>query len=324
VNGSWTVGTKVTNGNQKSVIAYKLNSAAASAGLVVTASFTVGTKWISINGGEWTGYTTLDTSVSATGTKPTTPTVNITTNNANEQLIGFARYDQGAVWTAVPSGWTSRGPALSNGTILADIAESTAGTYTFNPTTSGGSNGNPWTLQVIAFKQSVPGTGAYSLFSANDTPGTTDWNDSNPVEQGVKFQSSVAGTVTAIRFYKGPLNTGTHVGNLWSASGELLATATFSNETSSGWQQVNFSSPVPITANAIYVASYHNSGEYTADQNYFNTAKTNGPLTAPATGNVAGGNGVYVYGSTSAFPTDTNLATNFWVDVVFQPSSSAP
>jgi hypothetical protein len=152
VNGSWTVGTKVTNGNQKSVIAYKFNSAAASAGLVVTASFTVGAKWISINGGEWTGYTTLDTSVSATGTKPTTPKVSITTNNANEQLIGFARYDQGAVWTAVPSGWTSRGPTLSNGTILADIAESTAGTYTFNPTMSGGSNGNPWILQVIAFK----------------------------------------------------------------------------------------------------------------------------------------------------------------------------
>jgi hypothetical protein len=163
---------------------------------------------------------------------------------------------------------------------------------------------------------------AYSLFSANDTPGTADANDTNPVELGVQFQSSVAGTVTAIRFYKGPLNTGTHVGNLWSASGTLLATATFSNETSSGWQQVNFSSPVPITANTIYVASYHNGGEYAADNNYFNTAHTNYPLTAPATGNVARGNGVYVYGSTSAFPTNTYLASNYWVDVVFQPSSS--
>ena len=139
------------------------------------------------------------------------------------------------------------------------------------------------------------------------------------MEPGVQFQSSVPGTVTAIRFYKGPLNTGTHVGNLWSASGTLLATATFSNETSSGWQQVNFSSPVPIMANTIYVASYHSGGEYAADHNYFNTAHTNGPLTAPATGNVADGNGVYVYGSTSAFPTYTYLARNYWVDVVFGP-----
>ena len=139
------------------------------------------------------------------------------------------------------------------------------------------------------------------------------------MEPGVQFQSSVAGTVTAIRFYKGPLNTGTHVGHLWTASGTLLATATFSNETSSGWQQVNFSSPVPITANTIYVASYHNGGEYAADHNYFNTAHTNGPLTAPATGHVADGNGVYVYGSTSTFPTNTYLATNYWVDVVVGP-----
>ena len=31
-----------------------------------------------------------------------------------------------------------------------------------------------------------------------------------------------------------------------------------------------------------YVASYHTNGDYSADPNYFATAKTNGPLTAPA------------------------------------------
>ena len=49
-----------------------------------------------------------------------------------------------------------------------------------------------------------------------------------------------------IRFYKAAANTGTHIGNLWTASGQLLASATFTNETASGWQQVNFASPVPI------------------------------------------------------------------------------
>ena len=38
--------------------------------------------------------------------------------------------------------------------------------------------------------------------------------------------------------------------------GTLLASATFSNETASGWQQVNFSSPVSITAGTTYIASY--------------------------------------------------------------------
>ena len=66
----------------------------------------------------------------------------------------------------------------------------------------------------------------------------------NAVNLGVKFQSDVAGYITGIRFYKGPSNTGTHVGHLWTASGALLATATFTNETASGWQQVNFANPV--------------------------------------------------------------------------------
>ncbi len=34
-----------------------------------------------------------------------------------------------------------------------------------------------------------------------------------------------------------------------------LGTADFSNETASGWQQVMFSSPVPVVANTPYVGS---------------------------------------------------------------------
>ncbi len=53
------------------------------------------------------------------------------------------------------------------------------------------------------------------------------------------------------------------MGDLWTASGALLASATFTNETASGWQQVNFSTPVSITAGTTYVASYHtNTGNY--------------------------------------------------------------
>ena len=38
--------------------------------------------------------------------------------------------------------------------------------------------------------------------------------------------------------------------------GQLLASAPFTNETASGWQQVNFPAPVNIAANTTYVASY--------------------------------------------------------------------
>ena len=60
--------------------------------------------------------------------------------------------------------------------------------------------------------------------------------DPSSVEVGMKFQSSVYGTVTGIRFYKAAGNTGTHIGSLWTAERQLLAQVTFTNETASGWQ----------------------------------------------------------------------------------------
>src|SRR5262249_17904482 len=106
-----------------------------------------------------------------------------------------------------------------------------------------------------------------------------------------------------------------HIGDLWTTSGTLLASATFTNETANGWQQVNFSSPVNITAGTTYIASYETTvGEYSEDDNYFTNALTNGPLTALNT--------VYAYGSSNPFPNNTYRAANYWVDVVFSPSAT--
>ena len=137
---------------------------------------------------------------------------------------------------------------------------------------------------------------------------------------GVKFRSDLAGFITGIRFYKGTGNTGTHVANLWTTGGTLLATANFSGETATGWQQVNFASPVAITANTVYVASYFAPlGHYAGDNGFFaTTGVDNGPIHLLQDG-VSGGNGVYVYGSASAFPSSTWQSSNYWVDVVFTP-----
>jgi hypothetical protein len=176
---------------------------------------------------------------------------------------------------------------------------------------------------TVTVTGTTTGTGV-SLFTGSDTLAAAPVNDPHPVELGVKFQSSQAGTVSAIRFYKGSQNVGTHTANFWNATGTLLATATFTGETASGWQQVTLPSAVAITANTIYVASYHTPGNYSAQSDYFDTAAhTNGPLTAPATSSSAGaGNGVYAYGATSIFPTSSFVGTNYWVDVVFNPSGT--
>ena len=142
------------------------------------------------------------------------------------------------------------------------------------------------------------------------TPPTPDSGDTNSIEVGVKFKSDVAGNITGIRFYKSTANTGTHIGNLWSASGTLLASATFTGESASGWQTVSFASPVSITANTTYVASYFApQGHYPSSTGYFYPPPSPEPLgggsvdspplhalrqsTNPPTAQT---NGVYVYG----------------------------
>ena len=95
-----------------------------------------------------------------------------------------------------------------------------------------------------------------SIWPTNATPSVAAWDDSTSLELGVKFQTDVAGYITGVRFYKGAGNTGTHTGSLWDTQGNLLARATFTNETASGWQNVVFQTPVLITAGTTYVASY--------------------------------------------------------------------
>jgi len=190
------------------------------------------------------------------------------------------------------------------------------GVYKYGPTsafpTETFQSTNYW-VDIVFVPQSTGDT----LFPSTAVPATASHSDSNAVEVGVKFSASTNGTINAIRFYKGSLNTGTHVGHLWNSTGTLLAQATFTNETASGWQQVDFAPPVAITTNTTYVASYFAPvGRYARNVNYFATPLVNGPLTAPA-----GANGVYKYGSTPAFPTETFQSTNYWVDVVFTPRS---
>jgi hypothetical protein len=212
----------------------------------------------------------------------------------------------------------------SNGSVAYDAQ---AGTVTFTPQagftgTAGFSYGitdarGGTATASVAVAVGAPAASA-SLFGAGDVPAIASVNDPSALELGMRFRSSMDGFITGIRFYKGAQNTGPHTGSLWTATGTLLETATFTNETASGWQQVEFATPVAITANTDYVASYHTqSGNYAANGGYFNQARESGPLTAPA-----GNNGLFAYGG-SQFPTGSWNSTNYWVDVVFQGQLAA-
>ncbi|MBK9464979.1 MAG: DUF4082 domain-containing protein [Chitinophagaceae bacterium] len=160
-----------------------------------------------------------------------------------------------------------------------------------------------------------------SIWGSGGSPVNPSVTDNQPIEVGTKFRSTLNGYITGIRFYKGVTNTGIHIANLWSSGGTLLATAPFTSETASGWQEVRFTTPVAVQANTTYIASYFSQNGYFAISPGFftNAGVTNGPLTALQSG-VDGPNGVYEYGG--GFPDDGNTA-NYWVDVLFSEVNPA-
>ena len=137
------------------------------------------------------------------------------------------------------------------------------------------------------------------------------------LDVGVRFRSDSDGSVSAVRFYKGAQNTGSHVGSLWDAYGNRLATVTFAGETASGWQTASFATPVPIRAGATYTASYHlDSRNYALDGTYFRSPRDAPPLHALG--------GVFTT-LAGAFPNQSpRFYSNYWVDVVFNASVTKP
>jgi hypothetical protein len=195
---------------------------------------------------------------------------------------------------------------------------------------TGLTNETAYTFKVAA--TNAVGTGTQSAASVAvtpyasildlGTPSAIDDGDTNSAVLGVKFTAGVAGEIIGIRFYKASTNTGTHIGALWNASGgAALASATFVNESASGWQTVVFASPVEVTAGTTYIASYlAPSGHYSATPGAFASAGIdNGALHALANGTST--NGVYAYSSSSVMPTSSFGSTNYWVDVLFSPAA---
>ena len=284
------------------------------------------------SGGLATGVSAGNTTISATlagVVGSTTLTVGsslltITTTSLPNGVINAAY--TGTLTTSggtSPYLWSLVGGSLPSGLTLDAVngvitgTPTAAGTFSFSiQVTDANSQSATKALSITIIMSTMR-----SIWSSTAMPVTVDnGSDSNAVEVGVKFKSDKAGTIAGIRFYKADANTGSHVGNLWTSNGVLLATANFVNETASGWQQTIFTTPVVISSNTVYVASYHApNGHYSEDLNYFTTQGVdNPPLHALANG-VAGGNGVYAYGSGSVFPNQAWNAANYWVDVVFQP-----
>jgi hexosaminidase len=152
-----------------------------------------------------------------------------------------------------------------------------------------------------------------TIWDTTDLPAAR-YTEGQPLELGLRFQPLVPGRAVGVRFYKAVGDTGTHVGRLWSSTGTLLASATFTGEREYGWHEAAFAGPVQLTPGATYVVSYNTpNGIYGATGGALQTARNVGVLAAPA-----GGNGVFRVGQ-GVFPTESFGATNYFADTVFDP-----
>ena len=170
----------------------------------------------------------------------------------------------------------------------------------------------------LGINVTAPATGSTAtLFNGGGAPAIPDTGAGPSVELGTRFTSDVNGSISGLRFYKAPGDTGPHTVSLWSSTGVLLARATSTSETASGWQQVNFGSPVAISAGATYVASYHStSGRFAMTVGGFASPLASGVLRVPTSG------GVFAYGS-GGFPTQSYASSNYWLDVVLNTTPPA-
>jgi hypothetical protein len=231
------------------------------------------------------------------------------------------------------------GRAADTGGVVAGVEVSVDGGATWHPAQGRESWSYIWTpsslgtasilARAVDDSGNLGATSAVSSVTVGRPSGPASiWNDSftpsatsvqgggTSLELGIAFTSDVAGYVTGVRFYKGTLNTGTHVGSLWSPTGNLLATANFTNETASGWQQVTFQSAVAIAANTRYVASYHMDGANGGPVSFAQDGLYSGRFDS---GSLHALQSVQLYATTTTYPTGS-APFNYWVDVLFNTS----
>jgi hypothetical protein len=218
----------------------------------------------------------------------------------------------------------------------------------------GGSDGSSANTVNVTVVTGVPPTNCpctifnYTLPAPSGAPFSTqqNFNDSStmppfnqaPLTLGVKFKAAFDGVISAVRFFKSSHDTATHreTVQLWNlnAGGAAIGQGTLSDTVTAGhWAEVPLSTPVNITANTVYVASYYSpTGTYSVTDHGFQDSIVNGPLTGVMENDPEGDgpNGGYIYNTDGvnppSYPANTFFghASNYWVDVKYTATPPGP
>ena len=161
-----------------------------------------------------TTLTNATVTIRPDGGSPLAATVTYDPNTDNLTIDPTADLSPGQGYTAQ----VSTGAKSADGIALADPV-----TWSFT------------TESAVATSQlfpntATPQTDANAVADGRTGPGPFTY------EMGVKVTATSAAQIRAIRFYKSPGETGTHIGRVWTSGGTELAEVTFVGEGASGWQ----------------------------------------------------------------------------------------
>lgn len=161
-------------------------------------------------------------------------------------------------------------------------------------------------------------TATYTLFGTGTPTGFGVDTSTSSLVLGTKVRIASDGHVTALRFYRPNTTQNVPTLRLWNSNGTQLVSVNTATATgSAGWVEVALGSPYAVSAGLYIVSYYASNGNFATTSGHFNTARTSGPLTAVQSGGADGGNGVFNYTSSHAFPSDTVSATCYWADLKF-------
>lgn len=232
------------------------------------------------------------TAVSATASRPLAAGTTLTLTAPGGQAVPGSLARDGATVTLTPA---------------ASLAPGTTYTARFAGTTTDGVTITPATW---SFTTQAAAGGCPCLIFGADVPPVASADDGAAVELGTRFSVARDGVVGAVRFYRGPANTGPHTVTLWSDDGTPIASAEAPEGGGEGWQTVPLPEPVAVTAGTAYVVSYlAPNGGYAAGAGYFSQPRVIGPLSTPVDA------GRYAYGG--GFPQYSWQGTGYWVEPVF-------
>lgn len=133
-------------------------------------------------------------------------------------------------------------------------------------------------------------------------------SEGRPVDLGLRFEVSVPGQITHLRYYHPANDTTVHTGRLWDAQGALVASAEFTQFVPGEWAEVALEPPVDAFPGDVFTVSADTADLWPGTRGYI--PPVNDALTPLAN--------CFTY-SVGSFPGKDSTFAAYFRDVVFQP-----